>query len=93
MINKIQYSIATLNTKLDSQLATVRDKIDGVNLRITAIEEQASSRQIVVDNLLERVEDLEKVHIELANSNNELVSKVRELEARAPQEASHAVID
>ena len=54
----------------------MHSKVDSILQRISLLEE-ASSRQIVVGDMQDRVDGLEKANEELAFSNTELQNRVR----------------
>ncbi len=55
MFMTIQSQLETLG----SQNKNVLSKLDDINIRMSAMEESSSSQQIVIDNLQERVRELE----------------------------------
>ena len=56
----------SLEEKLDSQQTSMHSKVDSFLQRISLLEEEASSRQIVVGDMQDRVDGLEKANEELA---------------------------
>lgn len=80
-----------LDEKLDSQQTSMLHKVDSILQRISLLEEEASSRQIVVNDLHDRVDGLEKANEELVSSNTELQNRVRVLEEQDTRDQSNAL--
>ena len=79
----------SLEEKLDSQQTSMHSKVDSFLQRISLLEEEASSRQIVVGDMQDRVDGLEKANEELASSNTELQNRVRALEEQDTRDPSY----
>ena len=69
----------------------MHSKIDSILQRISLLEEEASSRQIVVDDMQDHVHGLEKANKELASSNTELQNRVRALEEQDTRDPSYGL--
>ena len=73
LAKSMEAMFAVLHHKLDQSSASVDCKLGDIITRLSGIEEQASSRDIVIANLQEEIRELHSV-------NNTLIDRIRALE-------------